>query len=516
MPAIRPAAVAGSFYPAAPAQLQRQIAEFLGRNGQDGTGPSPKALIAPHAGYIYSGPIAAAAYARLAPARGRISRVVLLGPSHFVGFRGLAVSSAEGWQTQLGTVPIDRALVERLINEKLVGVLDAAHEREHSLEVQIPLLQQALGEFALVPIAAGDAPPEAVAALLNAVWGGPETLIVISTDLSHYLDYRACQEIDSRTAAAIERFDWGALGSDSACGRVPVRGLLAVAQRRGMSIVRLDLRNSGDTAGPRDRVVGYGSWALFERAGQEREEEVAVDESALAAVGPTLIELACVSIAHGLIDGCPKPVAVTARLPAILSAPGAVFVTLQRGGQLRGCVGSVIAQQPLIEDVADNAFKAAFKDPRFQPLRFDELDGLDLSIALLTPPAPMQFVDEPDLLVQLRPTIDGLTIEDGQHRALFLPATWRHFPDPRQFLNELKQKAGLDAEHRSPAFRASRFRTTQIRQHPPESPNVLRVLLRLASSHQTAVAVRTDLTRGRGRPFLRGPAATLRSHTSRG
>ena len=516
MPAIRPAAVAGSFYPAAPAQLQRQIAEFLGRNGQDGTGPSPKALIAPHAGYIYSGPIAAAAYARLAPARGRISRVVLLGPSHFVGFRGLAVSSAEGWQTQLGTVPIDRALVERLINEKLVGVLDAAHEREHSLEVQIPLLQQALGEFALVPIAAGDAPPEAVAALLNAVWGGPETLIVISTDLSHYLDYRACQEIDSRTAAAIERFDWGALGSDSACGRVPVRGLLAVAQRRGMSIVRLDLRNSGDTAGPRDRVVGYGSWALFEPAGREREQEIAADESALAVVGPTLIELACASIAYGLIEGCPKPVSVTPGLLAILAAPGAVFVTLRRGGQLRGCVGSVIAQRPLIADVADNAFKAAFKDPRFQRLRFDELDGLDLSIALLTSPAPIQFVDEPDLLAQLRPTIDGLIIEDSSHRALFLPAMWRHFPDPRPFLNQLKQKAGLDAEHWSPAFRASRFRTTQIRQHPPESPNVLRVLLRLASSHQTAVAVRTDLTRGRGRPFLRGPAATPRSRTSHG
>ena len=483
MSAIRPAAVAGSFYPAEAAQLQRQIAEFLGSNGEAGTTSAPKALIAPHAGYIYSGPIAAAAYARLAPARGRLSRVVLLGPSHFVGFRGLAASSAESWQTPLGTVPIDRAVVERLINEKLVGVLDAAHAREHSLEVQIPFLQQALGEFALVPIAAGDAPPEAVASLLDAVWGGPETLIVISTDLSHYLDYRACQEIDSRTASAIERFDWGALGPDNACGRVPVRGLLAVAQRRGMSIVRLDLRNSGDTAGPRDRVVGYGSWALFEPAGQEREEAVAADETALATVGPTLIELACASIAYWLIEGCPKPVTVTSGLPAILAAPGAVFVTLQHAGQLRGCVGSVIAQRPLIADVADNAFKAAFKDPRFQPLRFDELDGLDLSIALLTPPAPIQFVDEPDLLAQLRPNIDGLIIEDGPHRALFLPAMWRHFPDPRQFLNQLKQKAGLDAERWSPTFRASRFGTAQIRPQPPETPNVLRVLLRLASSH---------------------------------
>jgi MEMO1 family protein len=484
LPAIRPAAVAGAFYPAAAAQLQKQIADFLGDSKGAGSGPLPKALIAPHAGYVYSGPTAAAAYARLAPARGRITRVVLLGPSHFVGFRGLAASSAEGWQTPLGTVPIDRPVVGRLIEEKLVGVLDAAHAREHSLEVQIPFLQQALGEFSLIPIVAGDAPPEAVAALLDAVWGGSETLIVISTDLSHYLDYRSCREIDSRTAAAIEGFDWDALGPDSACGRVPVRGLLAAAKRRGMSIARLDLRNSGDTAGPRDRVVGYGSWALFEPTGPEREEEAPTDESALAAVAPTLIELACASIAHGLTHDCPKPVAISPGLPAILAAPGAVFVTLQRGGQLRGCVGSAIAQRPLIADVADNAFKAAFKDPRFPPLRLDELDGLDLSMVLLTPPAPMRFIDEPDLLAQLRPAIDGLIIEDAPHRALFLPAMWRHLPDPRQFLNHLKQKAGLDAEHWSPAFGANRFRTIEIRQQPPETPNVLRVLLRLASRYQ--------------------------------
>jgi len=166
-------------------------------------------------------------------------------------------------------VPIDRPVVERLIEARLIGVLDAAHAREHSLEVQLPFLQVALSEFALVPIVAGDASPEAVAALLDAVWAGPETLIVVSTDLSHYLDYRSCQETDRQTAEAIERLDPGALRPESACGRVPVCGLLSATRRRGMSIVRLDLRNSGDTAGPRGRVVGYGSWALFESAGQE-------------------------------------------------------------------------------------------------------------------------------------------------------------------------------------------------------------------------------------------------------
>ena len=366
MPAIRRAAVAGSFYPAAAAELQRQIDATLRSARTAAIAPVPKALIVPHAGYIYSGPIAAAGYARLAPARERITRVVLLGPSHFVGFRGLAANSADGWQTPLGMVPIDRPVVDRLIEARLIGVLDAAHAREHSLEVQIPFLQKVLGEFSLVPIVAGDASPEAVTAVLDTLWGGSETLIVISTDLSHHLDYRSCKEIDLRTADAIERFDTSALGSDSACGRVPIRGLLVAAKRRGMSITRLDLRNSGDTAGPRDRVVGYGSWALFEPPRCEPREDFADREEALNAAGPTLIELARASIVSGLTTGCPNPVAITPDMPAILAAPGAAFVTLRRGGQLRGCVGSSIPQRPLITVVADNAFAAAFKDPRFR------------------------------------------------------------------------------------------------------------------------------------------------------
>jgi MEMO1 family protein len=464
VPAIRPAAVAGSFYPAAAAELQHQIGALLGSAGTAAIASVPKALIAPHAGYIYSGPIAATGYARLTPARERIARVVLLGPSHFVGFRGLAASSAESWQTPLGRVPIDRPVVDRLIEARLIGVLDAAHAREHSIEVQIPFLQKVLGEFSLVPIVAGEASPEAVTALLDAVWGGCETLIVISTDLSHYLDYRSCQETDRRTADAIERFDTSALGPDSACGRVPMRGLLVAAQRRGMSIARLDLRNSGDTAGPRDRVVGYGSWALFEPAGCQYREDFADREEALNAVGPALIELARASIAGGLTIGWPKSVAITPDMPAILAAPGAAFVTLRRGGRLRGCVGSSIAQRPLIAVVADNAFAAAFKDPRFPSLRRRELDDLDLSIAVLTQPVPMLFSDESDLLGQLQPGIDGLIIEGGPHRALFLPAMWRQFPDSRLFLGQLKQKAGIDPDHWSRAFAASRFQTTEIEQ----------------------------------------------------
>ena len=446
MTAIRPAAVAGSFYPAEPGTLRHRLAALLTAAEPAAPGPVPKAVVAPHAGYVYSGPVAATAYARLAAARGRITRVVLVGPSHRVAFRGLALGSAEAWTTPLGQVPVDRDAVQLLARLPGVGLLDAAHAQEHSLEVQIPFLQAVLGDFRLVPVVAGDAPPEAVAAVLDAVWGGPETAIVISTDLSHYLDYEGCRATDRATVAAIERLDPQGLGRDSACGRVGVGGLLLTAARRGMTIATLDVRNSGDTAGPRDRVVGYGAWALWEP-----------DPRRLA---PALIGLARDSIRHGLANGAPLP--VPAGRPAELARPGAAFVTLKREGALRGCIGSPAAWRPLGEDVADNAFKAAFRDPRFPPVAAAELDGLAVSVSVLTAPAPMLFADEAGLLAQLRPRVDGLIIEDEGRRALFLPSVWEQLPDPRQFLAQLRLKAGLAASHWSPGFRASRFQATEL------------------------------------------------------
>ncbi len=262
MGAIRRPAVAGSFYPADPQALRAAVEGYLAR--VEAHGPVPKAIIAPHAGYIYSGPIAASVYARLRPARGRIRRVVLIGPSHRIPFEGLAVTDAHGYGTPLGDIAIDHAAVKALRALPQVSVLNAAHAPEHSLEVHLPFLQAVLGAFKLVPIVAGSAAPEAVADAIEAVWGGDETLIVISSDLSHYLDYDSARRIDARTCRAIEHMDAGAIGEDQACGRVPIAGLLTVARRRHLSVETIDLRNSGDTAGPRDGVVGYGAWAFVE------------------------------------------------------------------------------------------------------------------------------------------------------------------------------------------------------------------------------------------------------------
>jgi hypothetical protein len=260
MSQIRPAAVAGAFYPGNGQVLNRDLDAMLG-DITAANGPLPKALIVPHAGYIYSGPIAASAYQRLAPGRSTIKRVVLLGPAHRVPVRGLALPEADHFATPLGLVAIDQAGCDALRDLPQVSVSAAAHAMEHSLEVQLPFLQKVLGEFSLVPLVAGDTSAEAVAEVLDRLWGGPETLIVISSDLSHYLPYAVAQRVDEQTTRMILGLQTG-INHEQACGGTPVNGLLLAAKRHGLRPDLLDLRNSGDTAGDRDHVVGYAAFAF--------------------------------------------------------------------------------------------------------------------------------------------------------------------------------------------------------------------------------------------------------------
>jgi len=261
MTTVRPPAVAGMFYPSDADALRAEIADCLAAVEPE-DGPAPKAIIAPHAGYVYSGPVAASAYARIRAARHAIRRVVLLGPSHRVAFRGLALPGAAAFATPLGEVPVDADAAAALAALPQVQVLPAAHAAEHSLEVQLPFLQTLLGAFTLVPLVVGDAAAEEVEEALEAVWGGEETLIVISSDLSHYHDYDTARAIDRATSNAIEALDERPIGYDQACGRRPISGLLRCARRRGLHATCIDLRSSGDTAGPRSEVVGYGAYVL--------------------------------------------------------------------------------------------------------------------------------------------------------------------------------------------------------------------------------------------------------------
>lgn len=267
MQTVRAPAVAGFFYPTDPKELRSLVRQFLSQaetslDSLAAAQTPPKAIIAPHAGYTYSGPIAASAYARLQAARDRITRVVLIGPSHRVGFRGIALSDAAAFVTPLGSVPIDQAAVKALRRLPGVSVLEAAHAREHSLEVHLPFLQETLAQFNLIPLVTGDARPAEVGTVLEAVWGGPETLIVVSSDLSHYQDYATARQLDEATSQAIEHLRYEEIGDDRACGRIPVNGLLWLARRQGLHGQTIDLRNSGDTAGPRDQVVGYGAYVF--------------------------------------------------------------------------------------------------------------------------------------------------------------------------------------------------------------------------------------------------------------
>jgi MEMO1 family protein len=262
MGAVRPPAVAGSFYLADAGRLRAAIEGYLAAANGSRAAATPKAVVAPHAGYVYSGPVAGHAFGALGEESSRIRRVVVIGPAHFVPIRGLALPRAAAFRTPLGDVPLDGDATEAIRDLPQVQVADAPHRPEHALEVELPFLQTVVGDFGLVPLLVGDARPEEVAQVLDRLWDGPETLLVISSDLSHYEPYERARAHDAATAAAIERLELADLGPRDACGWLRVAGLLIEAARRGMRAERLDLRNSGDTAGPSDRVVGYGAWAF--------------------------------------------------------------------------------------------------------------------------------------------------------------------------------------------------------------------------------------------------------------
>jgi len=268
---IRPAAVVGTFYPAEPETLKVQVEEYLqeAADSQTETLPAtaPKAIIAPHAGYIYSGPIAGSVYSRLRPWSDKIKRVMLIGPSHRVPFDGLATSSAEFFITPLGKIPLDCEAIGQLLTLPQVSEIDEAHRLEHSLEVHLPFLQETLDAFTLVPLVFGRTQAEAIAEVLEQVWDDTETLIVVSSDLSHYHDYQEASAMDKKAAQAIENLAPEALNSEQACGQLAICAVLLAAKRHGLQARMLDLRNSGDTAGDKDRVVGYGAFEFSQIAG---------------------------------------------------------------------------------------------------------------------------------------------------------------------------------------------------------------------------------------------------------
>jgi MEMO1 family protein len=443
---VRPAAVAGLFYPGEPQSLALEVQELL--DGVEHLEPRlgfAKALVVPHAGYVYSGPVAASAFDGLASARGIVRRVIVLGPVHRVPVRGLALPSAAAFSTPLGSLPIDRDAVRTLQDLPQVVRSDSAHALEHSLEVQLPFLQKTLGDFSLVPLAVGSASVAEVAQVIERLWGGPETLIVVSTDLSHYHGYADARRIDGSTIARIAAFATD-LDHAEACGATPLNGLLSVAKSKRLSIRLLAACNSGDTAGGKTKVVGYSSFGLYEG-----------DEISLPAAGDTLL-----SIARGAIESALFQSSWPEAKEPWLSQAGATFVTLIKQGALRGCIGSLEALRSLGVDVAENARSAALRDPRFPALTAAEWPQCSVEVSLLSSPKPIRFADEEDLLAQIQAGQDGIILEADGRRATYLPQVWEALPDKRQFMGDLARKAGLPSDTRLARCKVSRYRVAKF------------------------------------------------------
>lgn len=441
-------AVANVFYPGNPQILAQLLANLLTNTS---TNPAPpKAMIVPHAGYKFSGAIAAEAFAPLVQVKKQIKRVVLLGPSHRVRVDGLAAPLADSFTTPLGQVRVDQPVIQRLVSLPYVVTTDAPHEKEHSLEVELPFLQTVLDDFALVPLAVGLANPVQVATVLEYLWGGPETLIVISSDLSHYHDYDTTKEMDAFATQAILNKSIGEITPEYACGSRGINGALLVAEKMGLQTSLVAACNSGDSQGLRERAVGYGSYYI----GKLSMDDIQFAPDIIEALYQTAKE----SIHYGALHGEVMP-EFSFPKNRYIHTNFASFVTLtsKATGQLRGCRGSLFPHRPLGVDVMQNAYASAFKDDRFTPVTKDELDDLDISITLLHPPEDLIAPTEASLLSQMRPGKDGIMLFKGEKRGILLPHVWESLPEPEDFLAAVKRKAKLDSEEWDEQMIVKRF-----------------------------------------------------------
>ena len=442
--------VAGRFYPADPAVLAARIDAVLA--AAPAGGRRAKMVVAPHAGLDYCLDIAARAFGAL-DAAAPIRRLVLLGPCHRWRLRGAAIHPAAVWATPLGEAPVAQSALAEIAT--LTGVASDARPflGEHSLEIPLLLLQRRFPHAEIAGVLVGECEPALVDEILRRLWGGPETAVVVSSDLSHYLSAEEAEIKDARTRAAIETLNEAAIGPQEACGHASLRGAMRRARALRMRVTGLALKTSDRAGGPRDRVVGYGAFA-FEYPGHARLADT--DRADLIATAT-----ACLRYAAERRGATPQ-LDLRPDLPAALTATRGSFVTLERGGALRGCVGSPQPVRPLALDVGLNAIKAGFADPRFPPLTPEEVSQLTLKISVLSPACPLPFATEAELIAQLRPDRDGLILRAGRAAALFLPSVWRTIPSPVDFMRNLKVKMGVRADADLADMTALRFETEEF------------------------------------------------------
>ncbi len=463
---FRNPAVAGLFYPQNAAALSTEVNKHLSSSASHHF-LQPQIIVVPHAGYLYSAATAAKAYQELQAYRKNIKNVILVGPSHYVPVKGAALSRSEYWGTPLGKIAVNRQIVEELVAKDGFVYSDKAHEKEHSLEVQLPFLQKVLKNFQIIPIVYGDIPPEKLAETLYPYLKRPDTLIVFSADLSHYYDDATAKLIDSQTKEIIASGK-AEVEEHMSCGATGINAAILLARKGGLHPTLLDMRNSGDAGGDKSGVVGYGAWRFSEADLQKDSKELSPLEQELdnirnfaSVYGKDILKIAKEAVNEAVLKkDYYKP--TRKEYDNNLFNRGAAFVTLYQNGKLRGCVGSLLANQAIAFDVAQNAYSAALEDNRFSPLAKEDLKEITLSVSLLTGFERIKYKDEQDLLSRLNPGVDGIVIRDGNRQGVFLPAVWKELPDRADFLNNLKVKAGMSPSFWSDNIKVYRFRAVEI------------------------------------------------------
>jgi len=438
---IRMPVWAGKFYPAKQSELKQMI-ESLAQKAKQTTVNIPsnkelKAIILPHAGYIYSG--FTAAHASFVLSENQFKKVILLGPDHRVGFRNCAISNVKGYQTPLGFIKLHEDTKILLKKSNLFQYIQPFDEVEHSLEVILPFLQYYIKEFELIPIVMGrsyeiNAIADAIEPLLDL-----DTLLVVSSDLSHFLPYSKAAAKDKETIEIILNFKPEELKKreNCACGKTPILILMEIARRHEWQPVLLNYSNSGDTAGDRSKVVGYAAIAYFSKTSlNQKQGEILVKlarKTIMENLGKKMAFDEARQLSDALTDSCFKESRGT-------------FVTIKIDGRLRGCIGSLTSNESIHTGIRRNALNAAFRDPRFSPLTVDEFEHVDIEISILTKPQPLEYTDYSDLLSKLRVNVDGVIIRKGRAGATFLPQVWKQLPEPDIFLSRLCAKAGLSTD----------------------------------------------------------------------
>ena len=444
---IKEPAVANMFYSGNPEVLKAQLENFS-LQSTNKYEYRTRAVIVPHAGLVYSGRLAHEGISQLDK---NIKNIFIFAPAHRVAFDGLALTSFDKWQTPLGNIDINQDINKELTENFGAKIYDEAHREEHAAEVQVPFIQMLFKEIKIIPIVVGRENPDKITKIIERYYKDKDNGFIISSDLSHFLTDSNAKQIDLQTAEMIETGNIQGLKYEQACGALGIYGLTSFANQNNYSLIRINMYNSSLTTNDKTRVVGYGAWFLYE--GTKNKFIKKYYSSYM------------LKLSRDIIKSRFNGENINTNHTEVFNETGACFVTLKKKGHLRGCIGSIIPHQPLISDLIQNTQNSAFKDPRFNPVSFDEIEHITIDISVLSVPKQIKFKDEADLMSQIVPNKDGIIIRDGRYQAVYLPSVWEELPDKNLFMRSLKMKAGLHPEYFSDTFEAYKFETEYIEEN---------------------------------------------------